>query len=308
MRKLVLVGLGSMGKNHARVLNTNWPGELIHIVDPAYAESHYLGIPVLKNFEGLNICQFKYDAAIISSPTDLHYAHACHFLNNGVNVFLEKPICENVEDAMNLISLSEKNNKKLFIGHIERYNPVVKAIKEYLDSGVFGSIFTITTNRVGVSPARDPGLNVSLDLLIHDVDICNYLVGSAPKSAALVEHSAVSNNRGDIATMILKYDKSQSATCHANWITPYKEREIQIATSSGLIRADFITQCWSIFTSKVVDNAVTSSEVHMPVNFCEPLKLEHEFFCNYLNGTVQYTPRHAVDVLSVLKNPNIKIE
>lgn len=308
MKKFVLVGLGSMGKNHARILNANLPGALIQIVDPVFSESHYFGIPVVKNFEELNFSESGYDAAIISSPTEHHYLHASFFLNNGINVFLEKPICEDVEEAKNLIRISEKNNKKLFIGHIERYNPTVKAIKEYLDSGVFGKIFTISTNRVGVSPARDPNLNVSLDLLIHDVDICNYLIGGAPKSAGLVEHSAVSINRGDIATIILKYDENKSATCHANWITPYKEREIQIATSSGLIRADFISQQWSVFTSTVVNSKVMSNEVHMPINFSEPLKLEHEFFQDYLDSKIQYSPWHAVDVLSILKKPSVKIE
>ncbi len=308
MKKIVLVGLGSMGKNHARILNENWPGTLIQIVDPAYGESHYFDIPVAKNFDALKIDELSYDAAIIASPTELHYSHACFFLNRGVNVFLEKPICEDVEEAKKLIAISERKNKKLFIGHIERYNPTVKAIKEYLDSGAFGNIFTISTNRVGISPARDPDLSVSLDLLIHDVDICNYLIGAAPKSAGLIEHSAVSINRSDIATIILKYDEKKSATCHANWITPYKEREIQIATSSGLIRADFISQQWSVFTSKMVDNKVMSYEVQMPVNYSEPLKLEHEFFQNYLDDKIHYSPWHAVDVLTVLKRPNIRIE
>jgi predicted dehydrogenase len=307
MKKFILVGFGVMGKNHERVLNANWPGYLTHIIDPAYDGTHIGDIQVCRNLDGVNFAAQNFDAAIISTPTELHYQHASFFMNQGINVFLEKPICEKIWEAESLIKISEEKNVKLFIGHIERYNPVIAAIKDYLSTGSFGKVFTITTNRVGISPARDLDLDVSLDLLIHDVDICNYLIGSTPASVGLVEHPALSISRGDVATVIMKYNQNQSATCHANWITPYKEREIKIATTSGLIRADFITQQWSIFTSAVVDGNVISNEVHMPIKFCEPLKLEYEFFLNYISGAVDYSPQHALDVLRVLNQPKVRL-
>ena len=198
-----------------------------------------------------------------------------------------------------------KKKLKLFVGHIERYNPGVQSIKKFIDSGLAGSIYTISTRRVGVSPSRDKFLDISKDLLIHDIDVVCFLMDSMPVNTSLIEHTAISEKRGDVATIIMKFGDRVSAVAHANWITPFKERTLTLATSIGIIRMDYISQQWSLFSSITEDEKILTIEKHFSVQYREPLAVEHEYFSSYVDGSQDYSPIHAVNALKILRDSKL---
>lgn len=304
-KQYLLVGLGVMGKNHFRVISGMSDISIAGIVDPFFDGDEYQGVRVYRDFDNVSSLVPTLDAAIISSPTHLHYDHAKYFLDSGVNVFVEKPICDDVKLGEDLIDLASKNKLKLFVGHIERYNPGIQSIKNFIDSGLAGNIYTISTRRVGVSPSRDEYLDISKDLLIHDIDVVCYLMNSMPNNVSLIEHTAISEKRGDVATIIMKFGESVSAVAHANWITPFKERTLTIATSIGIIRMDYISQQWSLFSSLTEDEKVSTIEKHFSVQYREPLGAEHEVFLSFIKGSQVYSPIHAINVLRILQDSKL---
>jgi len=246
MNELVcaVIGVGSMGKNHARVYS-ELPGvRLAAIVDTNEALGQKLatqyGASYFLDFEEM-LSSIKPDVVSIAVPTTFHFAVAKVCIERGVNVLLEKPITPTIAEGTALIRMARERGVKLLVGHIERFNPVVIKVKEILESNVLGEVFSVMARRVGVFPPQIKDANIAVDLAIHDIDIVNYLLESTPEEISVHKKKNHIEHREDSVEFFLKYSHA-SAYIQANWITPVKIRKLNITGSEGYLEIDYINQ------------------------------------------------------------------
>jgi predicted dehydrogenase len=165
-----VVGIGVMGSNHARVL-AEFPGvKLAVVADPDQAQTdfvgHALGCPTVRDVHELLDCGV--DAVSIAAPTHLHREIALTCIKRGVHVMVEKPIASSVEEGRDIIAAARTAGVVLMVGHVERFNPAVQAIKDALRGE---DILSIAITRVGPFPPRMSNVGVVIDLAVHDIDL-----------------------------------------------------------------------------------------------------------------------------------------
>jgi UDP-N-acetylglucosamine 3-dehydrogenase len=237
--KVVLVGMGRMGSNHARVL-VETPGfELVAVVD-AQAVRPELGVPILRSVADL--AKVDFEAAVIATPTATHHQLALELLAMGKHLLVEKPVASTFEQGRELLAAARASGMRLAVGHVERFNPAVRKLREIIREGWLGTPIHYAFTRVGGYPDTVlSGNNVILDLAVHDIDVLRSLVGPVR-----LEHSIchVTWREGvfDTAEIILAAGTGASATVHVNWVTPTKIRSIRVTGTRGVCFVDYMTQ------------------------------------------------------------------
>ncbi len=246
--KTAVIGVGSMGQNHARILKEI--SNLNYVVDVNEEQ----GNEIAKRF-GVNwVADYKeisnlVDAVCICVPTKFHLEVAQFFAESGVHILVEKPIAASVKEAKSICKSAEKNGVVLSVGHVERHNPVVKTAKKLISDGSWGDLITLSSRRVSNFPDRIHDVGVLFDLLIHDLDISNYLVDSKVNSVYAVGGSKKAKHE-DYVNVILSHDSSTVSICEANWLTPMKIRKLGITTLSHYIELDYQEQTIRAFESE----------------------------------------------------------
>jgi len=171
MVKVALIGLGSMGQNHYRVLKGLSGIELTALCDiqqtREYDEPFYTDIDDMLE-------KADFEAAVIVVPTFLHKEVALKCLDKGKHLFIEKPVASTVEEAKEILEAAQKNDARVAVGYIERFNPVVEQLKtEIADS----EVYSIGITRVGPFPPRIADVGILTDLSVHDIDLIRYITG-----------------------------------------------------------------------------------------------------------------------------------
>jgi predicted dehydrogenase len=241
-----LVGVGHLGQHHARLYaelaqTANPRCRFVGICDSdkvrAKAIAEKYGVPVMASLEELAAAA---DAVSIATPTDSHATVARLFLERGRHVLVEKPISNNVQDAAALVALARQKNCVLQIGHVERFNPVMRYLNEVLTEARF-----IEVHRLSPYPGRSTDIGVVLDLMIHDLDVILSLVKSPLVSADAVGISVLSVSE-DIANARLKFANGCVANITASRVSPEKMRKIRIFGKSthgaAYISLDYMKQ------------------------------------------------------------------
>lgn len=298
--RYVLIGFGNMGKNHYRVLSESANSEVCAIIDP-FCDS-VPGIPHFKSFSDFIESKISVDAAVVSTPTDTHleYIDAC--IRNRTHVLVEKPISTDILKAKNLLEIAKQNNVVVFVGHVERYNPGVLLLKELIDKKVIGEVQMISASRVGVTPSPDPAISVTFDLMIHDIDVVQFLTGTPLKLISKTEISPVSKIRADISIMSLMAG-DVLISLHTNWVTPFKERIMTVAGSKGFFKLDYMTQKVTQYVSSFSsDGKLELKTVEHQTRYKEPLVVEHNYFSDVVSNKIKYSPFHAVDAVRILNH------
>lgn len=271
MLKCAVIGLGNMGKNHVRVLSEINDIELVAVCDNnlelAKEFSKKYNIKYYANYR--DVLNEHPDFVSIVVPTIYHYEVAKFFIEHDTHVLVEKPVTKTIEEVDELIKLSCKYNVKVMVGHIERFNSVIKKIKEIIDNNDLGKIISFSAKRVGLYPPQIPD-SVILDIGIHDIDIFNMLFGIPNSVYCVAENSK--NKKEDCSITILKYNNMLSGVIESNWLTPYKIRKINITGTKSVIEADLINGIVNLQNGKWDMNAKINKE--------EPLKLEIQHFIN----------------------------
>lgn len=305
--KIVIFGFGSMGQNHYNCIKNNFGlKEIVGLVDSKFNKKKTSGISLFKSINDLLKSNLDFNTAIIACPTKLHYSMTKKLIKLNKNVFVEKPLSSNLIQAEELYRLSKKKNVKLFTGHIERYNPVITELKKRIKKlSKKNKVTQISVNRVGISPSRDMYSNVSTDLMIHDIDVINYLLDKFPINSTINEKKIISKHRSDISSIILDYGDT-TAHCYASWVTPTKERIMKVYCNDRIFRVDYIKQELQEIRNKVTKNSTTQSTKYIKLNWEEPLYHEHKFFRNFIMNRLKHDPYHAVNVIKILeKSKNI---
>ena len=296
-KKVVLVGAGRMGRNHLRVLR-ELPElfEVVAVVDPVATAPAGVSIPFVKTLADVKGKDF--DAAVVATPTALHFDVASELIEMKKHLLIEKPVASTYSQARQLIEAAREAKLLLAVGHVERFNPAVRKLREIIREGWLGTAIHFSFTRVGGYPETlIQGNNVLLDLAVHDIDVLRSLVGQLRLEASMC-HSTWREGVYDTAEIFLRAAKGPSASVHVNWITPTKIRSIRVTGTRGVCFVDYIMQTCELFggnllkqlepTSSSFDSLQvlykTSDKIAFGVHKEEPLRAQAVQFHGLLNG------------------------
>ena len=271
----VLVGLGSMGRNHYRTIKNNQDIEFVAVVEPNDELVTDIDVKRYRNIEQV-LENEQIDLAIIATPTTTHLDVSKKFLERQIHVLVEKPIALNSKEAMRLENLAHKNNVKLAVGHVERFNPAIQAVLPYLKNQ---KIIHLEASRLSGYPTRITDVGVKVDLSIHDLDLMNLLTPSNIETCYSLDSSNIAD-KDDDAVFIIKFYDGVLATVRTSWLFPYRERKIKILTDKDYIVVDLLNKNVDIFTS--CDDSDAYIMRTLTVRSEDALQLQLKSFLNYI--------------------------
>lgn len=229
--RVALVGFGYWGPNYARVLNSLPEVELVAAAEPDDERRWRLTkqYPQVHAFtsvdEMLHRCHL--DAAVVATPAGTHLEVGKKLLRAGVHLLIEKPLATTVAEAEELAATSEEAGRILMVGHTFLFNPAVRRIKQYIDSGELGRIFYIYCQRTGLGPIRND-VSALWDLAPHDLSMLHYWLGEEPHEVLSFGQDYLGQGREDVAFLMLRYPGDVMAKLHVSWLDPIKVRRVTI--------------------------------------------------------------------------------
>lgn len=298
MIKVAIVGAGMMGHHHARNYSYIPEVKLIAVCDPDEGR----GMEVANKYSAAYYSSHKkmlqkeqIDAVSITVPTILHKDIALDFIQEGIPLLIEKPLAATYKAAKEISDEAQKKGVKILVGHIERYNPAVTALTQLIRQGVFGEILSIVVKRVGIYPPSIKGVNVVIDLAIHDLDIISSIINKDLLSV-YARGGSTSHGVEDYAEIFLNFGQI-SCFIETNWVTPVKIRTLSVTGTKSYAELNYITQKLDVYQlkknltikemslpqefSSFVQDLEDSRKIEIPVIFAEPLKAE---LINFINS------------------------
>jgi predicted dehydrogenase len=305
-----LIGLGMMGRHHARVLASLPDVELVAVADAA-GDPHGVaaGRPVLAGVEELVAAGIDY--CMVAVPTAYHEEVGLALAEAGVHALVEKPLAPDVESATRLAEAFESRGLVGAVGHIERYNPALQAARTRLAAGELGMVHQIVTRRQGPFPARVADVGVVKDLATHDIDLTAWV--SQQRFTSISAHVAHRSGRSheDLVAMVGRLADGTITSHLVNWLSPFKERVTIITGDKGAFVADTLTADLTFHANGTVATEWESlarfrgvSEgdmVRYAIPKPEPLRSEHEAFRDAVLGreTDVVTMRQGLETVAV---------
>lgn len=314
MIKAAVIGVGSMGKNHARVYSELPDVELVAVVDTNLEIARQVAEGAGARFytsylEMLN--KERPQAVSVAVPTGLHTEISIRAMENGAHVLIEKPIASTILEAEQIIQRSRDLKCKLMIGHIVRFNPAIQALKQKISQGSLGRIFQIVCRRVGPFPSRIRDVGVVIDLAPHDIDLMRYLIGSDPIRVYAETEQRIHTEHEDLLLGLLRFPQGITGALEINWLTPTKVRETLVLGEKGLFRVDDLTQDLYFYENAQVDRVSWAalqtlkgvsegSMTRFALQRYEPLKAELQAFINSIQHDTP-VPVSGEDGLAALR-------
>ena len=278
--RIGVIGIGVMGSNHARVL-ADLPGvEIVALADPdrnvAGRVAELLGTKAVSGHKELIAAGV--DAVTIAAPTHLHNPIALDCISAGCHVLVEKPIASTVDEGRAIVMAARRKGRTLMVGHVERFNPAVEAIKDALAGE---EILSIAITRVGPFPPRMSNVGVVIDLAVHDIDLIRWFTDSEIVDVQPQVSSAVAE-REDIALLQFRTASGVLAHINTNWLTPFKARNITVATRGKYVMGDLLTRQVTECFGFRPDGSYSMR--HLSVGHAEPLRAELTAFIDALRS------------------------
>ena len=265
-----VIGVGVMGSNHARVFAGLAGADLVGVADPDRKQAEFvaqtLGCQAVSQIGEL--LDLGVDAVTIAAPTHLHHQIALDCIARGIHVMVDKPIASTVEEGREIIVAARRANVTLMVGHVERFNPAVEAIKEAIRGE---DILSIGITRVGPFPPRMSNVGVVIDLAVHDIDLIRWFTESDIVEVQPQLSSAVAE-REDIALLQFRTASGVLAHINTNWLTPFKARNVTVATRHKYVQGDLLTRQVTECFGFQPDGSYSMR--HLPVGHDEPLRAE----------------------------------
>jgi UDP-N-acetylglucosamine 3-dehydrogenase len=238
--RAALIGAGMMGKNHARVLSELEGVDFVAVVDEL-GDPHGVrgGAALLRTLGELSTLDV--DFAVVATPTSTHEDIATWLFGSGIHTFIEKPVSTDTSSAQRILESCQKSGLQGAVGHIERFNPAIRELKNRLLEGEIGDVFQIATRRQGSFPSRIGDVGVTKDLATHDIDLTMWVsqsdyshvfAQSAHRSGR--EHEDMISVSGRLANGII-------VNHVVNWLSPMKERVVVVTGDKGTFVADTLT-------------------------------------------------------------------
>lgn len=288
-----LIGLGSMGRHHARVLRGLAGVELVGVADPGGDVHGVAGdLEVLPDIESL--IKVGVDYVTVAVPTMLHEDVALKLAAAGVHALVEKPLGPDVESAERIADAFESAGLVGGVGHIERYNPAVQSLRARLENGDLGDIYQIVTRRQGPFPARIADVGVIRDLAPHDIDLAAWVTRSTYASISAQTAHRSGREHEDLVSITGRFANGVVANHLVNWLSPMKERVTVVTGERGTFVADTLTADLTFYANGTVATTwdaiagfrgVSEGDViRFAIPKAEPLGTEHAAFRDAVLG------------------------
>ena len=295
-----VVGCGRMGAFHVRNFAQIECAQLVAVADPdPEVRSRVLaGSRVAGYADWREMIQYgneELDAISIACPSEHHAEVALEALAAGLHVLVEKPIATTLPDALRMRSAAYEADRKLMVGHVERFNPAVAKLRDLVADGRLGTVYRAHATRVGPLPTRIQDTGVAIDLATHDLDVMQHVldlsIGEIYADGGRFLHSS----QEDLLTCLVRFNggaEGEHGTLgllDVNWLTPEKKREIVLIGENGLLRASYITQdVWFVESPSaplqwdglsMLRGDGEGAAVRFSLAKTEPLRAELEAFC-----------------------------
>ena len=280
--KVVQIGTGGWGKNHTRILSQL--GVLTAVCDVNKERAKEYGEKYSVNYYD------SVDSLLSSEEFDSQIA--AQLIQEKKNVFVEKPLTYLSEEGEDLLQLAEKNKMTLSCGYIERFNPAVDLVKNYVNSKKYGDLVMLEFHRESRMPLHIKDVGIIYDTSVHDIDTAMWLFDDTPE-VVFARAGKIKHEHEDFATIMLGFKENKVAIISSNWITPARVRNFNAVCTEGIISSDFISQEVKIETKN--DTEIPRKEKQ------EPLLLEIQNFLGAVEGKNELTvkPQQAVNVTKI---------
>ena len=288
-----LIGLGMMGRHHARVLRQLDGVDLVAVADPA-GDPHGVAGPldVLPDVGAL--IEAGIDYAMVAAPTRFHTETGLALAAAGVHTLIEKPLASDVGGAQQLADTFESAGLVGAVGHIERYNPALQSLRARLEAGELGEVYQIATRRQGPFPARIADVGVVKDLATHDIDLTAWVAQREFTSVAARTAYKSGREHEDLVA-ITGFLTGPVVTNHlVNWLSPMKERVTVVTGEKGAFVADTLLADLTFHANgEIVTRwddvaqfrGVSEGDmIRFAIDKPEPLRTEHENFRDAILG------------------------
>jgi UDP-N-acetylglucosamine 3-dehydrogenase len=288
-----VLGLGMIGRHHARLLQTSPRVRFAGAVDPF--GDHYGAVAdpaALYGSVDELLERSRPDFAIVAVPTEEHLPVARQLAEAGVHLLVEKPLAASVEEAEELIAAVRAAGVHAAVGHVERFNPALVALRERREE--VGEAILIATERVGPFPDRVRDVGVVKDLATHDLDLVRWLGGSPVSTLAAQTAHRMGREHEDLVLVTGRLASDVPFNCIVDWLTPTKRRQSRILGDRGMLVADTLTADLTLFRNGSVTSEWTSAQelrgvsegdmTRFALSRREPLLVELEAFCDLLDG------------------------
>lgn len=288
-----LIGLGMMGRHHARVLGSLPGVDLVAVADPG-GDVHGVagGRPVEATIEAL--IGHGLDYCMVAVPTVYHEQIGLALAEAGVHAMIEKPLAQDTESSQRLVSAFAAAGLVGAVGHIERYNPALQQARSRIEQGDLGEVYQVVTRRQGPFPARIADVGVVKDLGTHDIDLTAWVTQQSFVSVAARTAYRSGREHEDMVAVVGQLSGGTITNHLVNWLSPLKERVTIITGEKGALVADTLTADLTFFANGQVQTTwddianfrgVSEGDVvRYAINKPEPLRVEHEQFRDAVLG------------------------
>jgi len=288
-----LIGLGMMGRHHARVLAGLEGVDLVAVVDPD-GDKHNVagGRPLLNSVEELIALGIDY--AMVAVPTIYHEPIGLALAEAGVHAMIEKPLAQNTPSARKLTDAFAAKGLVGAVGHIERYNPALQSARARLEAGELGAVYQVTTRRQGPFPARIADVGVVKDLATHDIDLTAWVTQKEFVSVGARTATKSGREFEDLVAVTGLLADGTVTNHLVNWLSPLKERVTVITGERGTFVANTLTADLTFYANGLVQTTwddiaqfrgVSEGDVvRFAIAKPEPLQIEHQQFRDAVLG------------------------
>ena len=288
-----LIGLGMMGRHHARVLRSLDGVQLVAVADPG-GDPHgsAAGLPLVGTVEDLIAVGIDY--CVVAVPTAYHEQVGLALAAAGVHALIEKPLAQDGGAAGRLADAFEATELVGAVGHIERYNPALQNLRRRLEAGDLGSLYQVVTRRQGPFPARIADVGVVKDLATHDIDLTAWVTQQPFRSVSARTAIKSGREHEDLVAVVGQLADGTVTSHLVNWLSPMKERVTIVTGERGAFVADTLTADLTFFANGLIpttwDGIATFRGVAEGdmIRFAfpkpEPLRTEHETFRDAVLG------------------------
>lgn len=289
--RAAVIGAGAMGKHHARLYAAMDNVSLVGVADPdaearaQVARRHHTR--AFSDYRALLDAE-KPDLVSLAVPTEFHYPIASDLIGRGIHVLVEKPIALTIAEGRSLVGQASERGVKLGVGHVERFNPAVTALKEHLDRGELGQVFQISARRISGFPPRVKDIGVVLDLATHDLDVMRYLVGAEVARVSTEIAWPMGRPNEDVLCSMLRFKNGVIGLLHVNWLSPIKIRELMINGDRGMFVVNYLLQELCFYENgcgkgnweslQMLWGMSEGRMIRYPIGQREPLQVEVESF------------------------------
>lgn len=288
-----VVGLGVMGRNHARVLSSLEGVKLVGIVDPAIVVGFVdHGVELYASLDQLLVSGIDY--CLVAVPTGFHEEVGLQLADARVHALVEKPLACDPASATRLTEAFEDAGLVGAVGHIERYNPALQQARSRIQNGELGQVYQIVTRRQGPFPARIADVGVVKDLATHDIDLTAWVTQQAYRAVSARTAHRTGRDYEDLVTIVGHLTDGTIASHTVNWLSPFKERQTIITGERGAFVADTLTADLTYYANGSVltewdDMAMfrgvsEGDIIRYAIPKPEPLRTEHEAFRDAVLG------------------------